>query len=497
MIIWLVEGRTMQRFSRIVARNSAAGMVTQAIIKLLSFGFSVLIVRRLGAAEFGQYAAVLAYGALFVFIADLGLSPYTVREVARLRDAADGETRIRALYGNVLSLRFLLSLLAATLLIGSAWLTGRPLVMVVAIALGTLGLVMYSAQGVFESMLSGYERVDLASGSKIVYQVVFVLVGGLALWKGLGYYGLIGANLLGIALLTYTCLRAARTLGVRPAAPSLRDWPHLLRASLPFGVISFTLGLSYKFDSVLLNIFHGDVATGYYNAAYNLVFSTVILSNIINTALYPSLTRQATTAPESLASIYARALRYLVALALPISVGVTALAPQIVTFLFGSDYAPAIPALRIVIWVVPLMFLSEFLGYIVVVAGREGRVARAIMVSTGVNIALNSVLVPRFGVIAAATMTVITEAVLVAQYLWLLRRELGHISWGKSLGRPVAAAVMMGLLVAGVAWLPVLISVALGMLAYAGLCVALGVIGPDEWNFIRHLRQPMAQGSTG
>jgi len=58
-------------------------MVAQIAIKVLSFGFSVLIVRRLGVQVFGQYAALLAFGATFAIISDLGLSPYTVRQVAR------------------------------------------------------------------------------------------------------------------------------------------------------------------------------------------------------------------------------------------------------------------------------------------------------------------------------------------------------------------------------------------------------------------------------
>ncbi len=487
----------LKSFAHIVARNSAIGMAAQLAIKLISFSFSVLIVRNLGVQAFGQYTAVAAFCSMFLFIGDLGLSPYMIREVARLRDTPGGILRIESLYGTVATLRLLLTTLGVLTMMLIAWITGRPAVMLIALGLNMVGMILYGLQGTSDAILAGHERFDMSAATKILYQLLFVVIGSIALLSGAGYYGLIGATFVAVTALTYSCWRAVSHLGIRFGSVAFHAWPGLLRASLPFGVVAFALGLSYKFDSVLLNIFHGDVATGYYNAAYNLVFSTVILSNIINTALYPSLTRQAVTAPESLALIYARALRYLLALALPISVGVTALAPQIVTFLFSSDYAPAIPALRIVIWVVPLMFLSEFLGYIVVVAGREGRVARAIMVSTGVNIALNSVLVPRFGVLAAATMTVITEAVLVSQYLWLLRRELSHISWGRNFGRPVAAAALMGLLVIEVAWLPVLVSVALGVLAYTSLCVALGVIGPDEWNFVRRLRQPLAQGSTG
>ncbi len=66
----------MKKLSLTVLRNSAFGVAAQVTIKVLSFGFSVLIVRRLGAQVFGQYATVTAFAALFLFIADLDLSPY-------------------------------------------------------------------------------------------------------------------------------------------------------------------------------------------------------------------------------------------------------------------------------------------------------------------------------------------------------------------------------------------------------------------------------------
>ncbi len=479
----------MRQFSRTVVRNSAFGMAAQLAIKILSFGFSVLIVRNLGAEDYGQYAAVLAFGAMFVFLADLGLSPYAVREVARLRDQPDGRERAEALYATMLPLRLLLSLLAAALLITTAWLTGRPLVMVGAIALGTLGLIMYSVQGTCDSLLAGFERLDLSAGAKVSYQLVFVVIGTIALLLGIGYYGLIIANLLGIALMTFICWQGVRKLGIKTGRMVTQNWPALLRTSLPFGIIGFTLGLSYKFDSVLLNIFRGDVETGYYNAAYNLVFSAAMLSNVMNTALYPSLTRQAASSPQSLPDIYARALRYLLILALPIAMGACALADQIVPFLFTSTYLPAVPALRIVIWVVPLMFISEFLGYVVLIAGAERRVAKAVMLSTGLNVGLNLLLVPRFGFLGAAVMTVVTELILVGQYLWILRAQMRLLNWGTILIRPLLATFMMGGVVLALHSLPLLINVAVGALSYGGLLLLLGVLGRDELRFVRSLRR--------
>jgi O-antigen/teichoic acid export membrane protein len=480
----------MKQLSTTVLRNSAFGLASQMIIKILSFGFSVLIVRRLGAEAFGQYSAVAAFGALFLFIADLGLSPYAIREVARWRDLPDGVERANALYGNVLVLRLLLSLLAGVLALVAAWLSGRPLIMIGAIALNSVTVLLYAIQGTSEAVLSGFERLDLASGARVLNQLAFVFLGALALVLGFGYYGLIIATLLGVALMTYVCWRGVQRLGIHPVRAVAQTWPALLRASLPFGVIGFALGLSYKFDSVLLNIFRTDAETGYYNAAYNLVFSAAVFSNIFNTSLYPSLARQAVNDPGQLPKIYQRSLGYLILLALPIAVGVWALADQLVLLLFKAAYQPATPALQIVIWVLPWMFASEFLGYIVLISGQEKYVARSVLISTGFNVALNLVMVPVFGFVGAAVMTVLTEVVLVGQYVLILRSLIKEFNWSKILLRPIVAAAIMGAVVIALRPLPLALNVAVGALVYGGLLLALGVLGKDEMSFLRSLRRP-------
>ena len=483
----------MSKFSRTVARNSAFGMAAHVTIKVISFTFTVLVIRRLGAEVYGQYAAVLAFGAVFVFFADLGLSPYTVRQVARLRDLPDGKAEIEKLFGSVLGLRFLLSLGAAAAIIATAWLTGRPTEMIVGVALGTIGLVIYSIQGAADSVLAGHERIDISAGAQVVNQVTFVLLGTLALLLATGYYGLIFANLGGIVLMTLIVWQGVRRLCVRPALPLPAMWLPLLRASIPFGIIGFTLGLSYKFDTILLNIYQGDVITGYYNSAYNLIFSVLVISNVVNTALYPSLSRQFVTRPDSLPAIQQRMLRYLLMIALPIAIGGCVLAPKIIDFLYGADYAAAALPLSILIWVVPFMFVTEFLGYVIVVSGAERRVAWAIALSTTINVGLNVLLIPIYGVLAAALLTVFTEAVLLSQYLWVLRDRLRLVNWNLTLARPVLAAAVMGgvvFLLRNELYLP--INIALGAVTYMALLVALGVVGRPEFDLLQNIRRQPA-----
>ena len=478
----------MQQLTRVVVRNSALGIGAQFAIKALSFGFTILIVRHLGPEAFGQYAAALAFGGMFIFLADLGLSPYLVREVARMRGEPGGPERVGELYGAVLPLRLVLSLVAAVVVVAAASLTGRPPLMIVAIALGGIGLVIYGVQGTSDAVLAGFERLDLSAAAKLINQLVFVVFGAAALWLGLSYPGLMIAAILGAAVIAYLSWRWVRRLGVAPGRPSARSWRALLGASWPFAIGGLALALSYRFDSVLLNIFRGDAETGYYNAVYNLVFTAAFLPYSLNSALYPSLTRHAASLLDGLPRVCERMIRYLLILGLPIAVSAWVLADRIVPFLFTAAYAAAIPALQIVMIVTPLMFMSDLLGYVAVIQRFERRIARAAIVSTGLNVTLNLVLVPRFGLLAAAVMTVVTEAALVVQYVWILRSLVRQIDWGTALARPLAAALSMGGLLFALHDFPLLISIPSGTLAYLALLLALGVIGTDEFRFVRGLR---------
>ena len=485
----------LKGFSRTVLRNSAFAFAAQISLKILSFAFTIFIVRRLGNEAFGQYAGIGAFSSVFLFVSDLGLSVLAVREVARWRDVPDGADKINALYGNMLALRLLLAALTGLITITVAWLTNRPLLFIGAVALNGLGILMYGAQGTSNAFLGGFERIGRSSRAQVMNQVAFMGLGGLALWFGLGYYGLIIAALVGIVILTYTCWVGVRDLGVRPLKPNFAEWPALIKASIPFGIVTFALGLSYKFDTVLLSVTRSNAEVAWYNVAYNLIFSCAMLSNVVNTALYPSLSRQSVAGAHALPAIYERTLRYLMVLAIPLALGIFILSPDLIPLLFKAENRNAAPALQVLIWVVPFMYASEFLGYVVLIAGQEKKVARSVVISTLFNVAVNLIVVPRYGYMAAAVMTVLTEAILVGQYVFILRAQLSGFQWGYVLVRPLLAALGMGLVLWVTRDLPLWIHAPLGALTYAAFVVLLGVLGKDELSFVRNLRRPEIQAS--
>jgi O-antigen/teichoic acid export membrane protein len=171
--------------------------------------------------------------------------------------------------------------------------------------------------------------------------------------------------------------------------------------------------------------------------------------------------------------------------------GVWVLADKLITFLYTSSYRPAVPALQIIIWVVPFMFLSEFLGYVVLITGREKIAARSVLISTGFNIALNLWVVPHFGFIGASIMTVATEVVLVGQYVWNLNGMLRKMNWVNILVRPLLAAIFMGIVVISLrSSVPFLANIVIGAVSYVLFLFVFGAVGKDDMRFVRDVRAP-------
>jgi UDP:flavonoid glycosyltransferase YjiC (YdhE family) len=68
---------------KIIAKNTVFVTLGNIALKLLNFLFTVYIVRSLGDERFGQYSIVLAFVAIFQIFAELGVSQYVRREIAR------------------------------------------------------------------------------------------------------------------------------------------------------------------------------------------------------------------------------------------------------------------------------------------------------------------------------------------------------------------------------------------------------------------------------
>ena len=470
-----------------VIKNALTLFGGQVGIKVISFAFSVAVIRSLGSAEYGKYAVSVAFGGLFTVVSDLGLATMAMREIARDRRS------VPRLFSNVLALRLLLSTGVVALTSVLAWLVGYDGEIRLGILIAASGLMSYAVLGVADTVSLGLERFSLSATINFVAQALTLVLAALLVVGGGGFIGLLAGTTIGVmstGLFAVRRLQRETRLGA-PIEP--RAWRGLIASSLPFAAITLALAVSYKADAVILSMFTDTSTIGAYAVAYNLVFTFAAVSHSINLALFPALTRQHTDAPAMSSAAFRRGIQYLLFISLPVAAFVSLNARGIVVLLYGQELASAARPLAALAWVIPLMFLSEFLGYIAIIVGREQIAARANWVASIGNVGLNLALIPMFGIMAAAVVTVITEMLLVAQYFIALRGAgiLAHRqdTYGRTL---LAVAVLLASLATLREWsFPVIVVGLAAVTTYMGAAFVVGAVGRDELRLAR----AMARGT--
>lgn len=247
----------------------------------------------------------------------------------------------------------------------------------------------------------------------------------------------------------------------------------LVHRAVPY-VGSTLLGLMiFNADLVFLRALRGPESVGHYAAAYAPVSLILNVGVAYALSLLPTLTRLQSE-PSAQRELYQTSAAHVIAGALPIAVGGFVLAPDIIGLVFGAGYAPAVVPLRVLILSVPISAVRDVPVMAVLSKGREDLVLRVVAASATTNLVLNAVLIPRFGMMGAATATLSTE---------ILRFALS-LGYARSLGfpapavarawRPMAAALAMT--IALVAMPPS--NLIVGVSAGAVVCVAaLALVG--------------------
>ncbi len=469
------EVQQQQDFLSTVARNSAFVMGTQIVMKALAFLFNIYVVRRLGDEHFGQYAAVMAFIAIFAIFSDLGMAPYMLREIARERK------NVYWLLPNVVVLRFILSSGVVIVATSVAYFVGKEQDIVLGIFVASCGLFLYAIQGPLDAVLVAWERLDYSASISLVNQLTFWGLGTLFLISGWGFMGLLVASLAGVACMAILeGIVIFRRISFRDLSVSPHRWKEMLKAGLPFGISGLSFSLQGRFDTVLISIALTDAVVGWYNVPQQLIYMLMLLAQSVSASMFPSLTRAYSQDPKSIYGIVQRSLKYLLILSLPIAVGGTVLADKLIVTLYTEEYTNSIPLMRILIWTLPFLFLSELMGALIMATRQEKAGAKVNVSNALLSVALNLVLVPTVGVVGAAWARVGARGIRVGQYWKLLGNTLLIGDRWKELVRVALAAGVMGVSLLFLHRLNLFLAIGIGGVLYAAFLLIFRAVEQDE-----------------
>ena len=432
----------MESVKKTVAKNSASIAGADIILRVASFIFNILIIRYLGGADFGKYATIMAYVGIFAIFSDLGMGTYVTREIAQ------DKSKTGFLTWNTIIFRVVLSLIVIPIITISAILLGYPQETVIGILLASSALLLHAIYGPIVNLTRGYERLDLRSISHLAESIGFMVIAAIVLLLGLGLLWLIVGTL--ISVLAATIVGAyivIKYIGRFSFQVNPSQWWGILKASLPFGAISLTFVVANQIDTVMLSLWMEDVVVGLYAVAYGLMGNLLFFSNALNGALGPTLARTYAGSKETVNSVYQTSFRMLFIISMPLAVGGTLLASQIVVLLYTDEFAAAVPAFQVLVWVVPLMSLHTLCSGMATAIHKEKPQAKIRVTAAIANIALNIYVIPRYGLMGAAVVTVVTELFLFILLFRLVSNQFVLQNVLNVVAKPIFAVVLMGIVV--------------------------------------------------
>lgn len=406
----------MRRFYDFVARPGLISALSNfgwlAAERVVRLALGVLVgfwvARHLGPSRFGTLSFCLAVVTLLGFAPALGLEPVLRREIIRRPHEAG------VLLATALRLRLIAGLVMFVLLLigaqgASGWISGeeRRLLFVLGVLLfqpaffvpdiwlqATLRAKYASVAQVTGIVAASTSRVVLilTDAPLIAYAAVFV-----------GELIIVAAGLWWMA----------RSQGLRP--PPWRGFDaaqagRLIGKAWPLMFAGLAVVIYMRIDEVMLRQMLGSAAVGIYSAAVRISEIWYFIPVAMASSLMPALLR---SREQSGAAYHERMQRFFdlnAGVAYLLAVPIALLSGWIVRLAYGSGYAQAGAVLTVHIWSSMFVFLGLARGQWLVNEGRTRFYLVATLIGAAANVAMNLVLIPRWGPLGAAWATLISYA---------------------------------------------------------------------------------------
>lgn len=467
-------------------------MTFSRVIALLLVFFAYAAQRKyLGPYAAGQYDFVLAYVLLFAIISDFGIQNFITKKIS------EDEPNTKKYFLQFLAFEiFIAAFLYAALLLVAYFRGFEPIVFKAAAVAG-LGMAVNAVCYPFLAVMTAKQDLRKVAFLNFINSLVNVVVTFTAIYLKKDIVFLAGTQLAFglIDLVLYRIYIAKHLPGKLWQIPGQalskvlkfdillsifkNGWPFML-------VVGFS-AIYNRVDTIIITKFLGFGETGFYTTAYKYFDILAFFPATISHVLYPFFASLAARkATGDIRVTLEKYLRVMVAAALPMAVGGAILAKRLIILVSDERYAAGAPALSILIWAIAILYI-----YIPVNALILSQLTKKAMLVTGanviINIAGNILLIPHYGIKAAAIMTVISEALQGIFYFYFVRRNITDFSFVKYLLKPALAAAAMGIVLWFIRDQTLFVTLPAGAGVYGIVLLLLGFATRDDVQTVKNL----------
>jgi len=427
-----------------LAKNTFWLSFSMIISKIIKYFLIIYAARILGATEYGVFNFAIAFVALFNIFADLGVTSLIARETAKGEKSA---IHISAAF----TLKLLLTIATLALIVIASFLVPQAFGIRLTI-LVLAGYILINGFSVFfYNCFYGRQEMQYQSITEIISIALTTVLGIYLISLVSKSYFLAVAYLVGaiVGFLIISFIFRKKFGAILKLDFNKKEWRKIFNWSWPLALSGLFATIYTNTDSLMMGFWHLFSQIGYYNAAQKIVVMAILPASLIATSFFPALTKaHSDQEKKKMQKLFDYQNIILMMIAIPITVGGYILANGLILRVYGNEYQPAIEALRILILMGGISYLIAPLSRALFIYNQQKRTFWVTIWAALLNVVLNVILIPRFGLYGAAWASVATfslSLILLSYYtqkltlLKVLNRTLI-----KSLSAFLFSSILMG-----------------------------------------------------
>ncbi|MEO1377855.1 MAG: flippase [Cyanobacteria bacterium J06635_10] len=398
----------------------------------LSFLISILLARLFSVEDYGAYQYIIGWSGLLNVPAGLGLAQVITREVV----SSSGSNRLDRIRG-IIRFSYISVILSSLAIAAMVTLIitvypGKEWELFPYFLLSLLLLPIQSCLGVSGAIQTGLKRIVLGSIPLLVNFLLFAVTLG-TIWAFIPISDLEIDSVIGIKIIsavvalvlalgfTHNSLKLKEISEYKPTIEAM-TW---LKAGLSLVLMAEMNTINNQADILMLGISAGSESVGIYHAATRLAFLLNFALGAVLVPVRPLISEFfASGQMKRLQVLITRTSRLVFIISLLIALVYIFSGSGLLSLLYSRQYASGATALNVLAVAQLFNVAMGPVGALLVMTGNEKVAAIGVMISAGINVSLNAILIPRFGIEGAALATGTSFMVWNILLAWETRRRL-------------------------------------------------------------------------
>lgn len=417
-----------------IVQNLFWAVLGKVITLLSGLLIGIIVARYLGPEQYGLMNYIISYVFLFQTFAIFGLDAIEIREEAK------GAIPYLQIIGTAFWLKVIFGCFFMVVAIITSWIMEADANTTFLVTIYSFTIVLNSFS-VIRNYFFAIVQNEHVVKSEIARTLIGLVIKFVLTWMHASLTLFIIAYMFDIVLLSsgYIITYKDKIGSIWQWSFNMKYAKYLLKESLPLLLTSTAVIIYQRIDQVMIGQMIDKESVGYFSVASRFVEILVFFPMMLSRTITPILVKIRERNEEEYVAKAQQFMNISVWLSFFASTFVSCIASLLVKYTFGDTYIPAVAVLQIMSFKAAVVALSNTAGSMLVTEGLQRFAIFRDSFGCIVCIALNYLLLPRYGIIAAAFVAIASVVsagyladALIPAYRHLFIRQTKALIWGWS-----------------------------------------------------------------